>query len=59
MRAGTEYIVGGSVFDGRTMRDGVALQVCDGQLVSIVPENAVDPDAPHTDVQGDILGHGA
>ena len=58
MKPGSEYYVGGSIFDGTSIRKGMALYVRDGQLVAIIPEDKVDPDAARIDVQGDILSHG-
>lgn len=58
MTLGETYYVGGRIFDGTSLRTGLALHISNGELMSIVPEKTVAASANRIDVQGDILSHG-
>lgn len=53
-----KYYVGGSVFDGASIHQSMAIKAGSDGFVNIVPEEAIGPDAPVVDLQGDIVCHG-
>jgi N-acetylglucosamine-6-phosphate deacetylase len=55
---GATTLTGARVFDGTSLREGLALVLDDGRIAAILPEDQLPDDAAHVDLGGGILAPG-